>query len=111
NGNGNNVRFFSSRMFEQLTDEDRQAVLKSVSADLRTTTEDVRIRRALQVVSTEEWKDLEELARLRAENIVLTWLKNANSVNGKLNTQASLMTWSFDHLPLFSEHSRTLFSF
>lgn len=94
-------RYLIRSLLDALSPTQVNNYLAVVSEELRTATEDVAIRTALQLLKPELWQNLQELPRLRIENKLIAGIK-AGEVMRSGKTTSPLATWSNNYIPQFT---------
>lgn len=77
------------------------SLVAAVSNNLKATNDPADIRTALQFLTPEIWPRLDETARLRIENKLITGIRNGKITPGGANTEP-LATWARDFAKVFT---------
>lgn len=94
------LRYLVSTLLSLLSDTQLAQYLATVSDELRTATEEIAIRTALQMLTPELWPRIGEAARLRIENKLIREIKEGEIltngiVSGALGTWANSLMRAF----------------
>jgi uncharacterized protein (TIGR02391 family) len=97
------LRFLVSTLVSVLNEAQLAEYVVTISDDLRTATEDVSIRTALQMMTPELWPRIAETTRLRIENKMIRVIRSGEIVSGK--TTGALGTWSSQFIKHFARRA------
>jgi hypothetical protein len=105
--NGLALRLFFDAIFVTMTNEEIAAAMDAISDELKGIDDEAVIRKVLTALDPGRWTSLDELARLRIENMVIRSIKNDRYLRheGKLRS-GTLATWAtglFEHFLLTEE--------
>jgi len=109
-GDGNKLQIISFQLFDIISDDDKQVMLKIISDSLKTVNSEDEIRRTLQLLPTDLWLELEEVSKMRIENILIESISQGYISNENL-TGGALGTWArrfLKHFTLQDEVSDTI---
>jgi uncharacterized protein (TIGR02391 family) len=95
------LRILVDRMIAALSETQRSSYLSLVSEEFRTTTDEAEIRTGLQMLNSELWPSLAEIARLRIENKLIQGIK-LGEIDEKGKVTQPLATWSREFLKTFT---------
>jgi uncharacterized protein (TIGR02391 family) len=106
------LRYLVSTLVSLLNDAQLAQYVATISDELRSATEDVAIRTALQMTTPELWQRIAETARLRIENKLIREIKKGEILSSGKTTGA-LGTWGSSfirHFALRAEAADALIS-
>lgn len=103
-GNGSTLEYVSKELLRQLSEDQTAHFLSIVSEELKITQDDTDIRLTLRILPPDLWPDLDEAARLRAENVLIKSIKEGQSTSdGKIiRGSGNLGAWARDFLKHFT---------
>jgi uncharacterized protein (TIGR02391 family) len=91
---GEKLRYFFNAVLSQLSADEQEEAFRAISDELRETNEESVIRAVLAALNPEYWPRLDEIARLRIENLLICSMKDGRySVERKRCTGGALATW------------------
>jgi uncharacterized protein (TIGR02391 family) len=111
-GDSQNLHYFFNALIPTLTEEDLQELFNAISAELRESNDDTALRCMLQILNPDQWSRIDEVARMRTENRIITNLRDGrySRKSGKC-LAGGLATWSTPfsrHFTLKAEAYRAL---
>jgi uncharacterized protein (TIGR02391 family) len=108
------LRYLVSTLVSLLNEAQLAQYVATISDELRTATEDVAIRTALQMMTPDLWQRIAETSRLRIENRLIREIKKGEIIASASGmTTGALGTWSSQflrHFALRSEAAEVLIS-
>lgn len=88
-------------LISQLSQQQVATYLAKVSEELRTSSDDIEVRTALQMLTPDLWSQLDEVSRLRIENKLTKSIEGGKVLpSGKMT--GALGTWACNFLKVFS---------
>jgi len=100
---GQRPRYFFDAVIQRLEEEDAQDLFRAISAELRESGDEGTLRYVLQLLDPGYWPRLDEVARLRSENRLISNLHDGRYVRESTKCLAgALATWSTSFWPHFS---------
>lgn len=94
-GNINNIRLVFLKLTKKLKKEENDEILNTVSEELRFVENNSRVAKNIALFK-DNWIEIDEDAKLRAENKILNCLRNAEYIDGKLNSDGIYSSWLSD---------------
>jgi len=92
---GRNQTTFFKLLVKALSDNEQVELWEAVSSELRTNKDVLELRSLLQLLDPEDWRHIDEAARLRTENRVIKNLKEGSSRATSGNCDGgAVATWS-----------------
>jgi uncharacterized protein (TIGR02391 family) len=105
-GDANKSHYFFHALFKSMTVVELAEALGVISKALRTLSRE-DYARVIAIVRPEDWKNLDPIARLRAENLILETIENGEYSEAKSRcTSGGMGTWAREHLKHFSSKDR-----
>lgn len=99
----NDLKLMFQSFASILTDEQLNDLLVVVSDELRTTPNDLDIQTILEMLPTKLWPKIDEIARLRIENILIKSIESGKSnPNSTKSILGWLGTWAQGYIPHFT---------
>ncbi len=103
-GDGEALQLIIQALVQRLSEDERQEIWTTISADLRTASGFDAIKTVVQVIKPEQWPNLTEVARLRIENRFIQDIKDAryDAKTNKCRGAGALGTWCTALIPHFT---------
>jgi len=98
-GIGHKIAIFANELFPKLTTDEKRKFVQVVSEELKNTRESAIVGKTIQILPSGVWSKVEETARLRIENKLITSIRD-----GKMQSYAdqcddgALGTWALEIL-------------
>ncbi len=99
---GSKLAYIVLAITNDLNDDQKSQFLDVVSEELRIVKDETTIRRTLQILPPQMWKNIREIPRLRIENKLVGEIKKGQAYANKTQTSAPLGTWAQRLLPHFT---------
>lgn len=101
------IGYFMKSIFDKLDEVDMHNIFKVISEELKLANTDEDIRSMLHIVPGKHWNNIDEIVRIRIENILFESLKSGElSMEGDKCKNGALATWiQTEHLMNFQSIS------
>ncbi len=96
-GDGRKLRYFFDAIIPNLSEPDAQELFSVISNELRQSNDERALLRTIQLLNPEYWLKIDEIARLRTENRIISDIQDGRfDRNSGKCLAGSLATWSTD---------------
>ncbi len=94
-GQFNKIKYFVNALLKRMIDEEITELYKVISEELRITDEDKPIYTLMQAFPMEYWSRLDEISRMRAENMIIKSIKiGSYDISQNKCLKGALGTWA-----------------
>ena len=100
-GDGQKLRYFFKKLFENLNIEDLKQALEIISDELKKTNDDKLIKYNLQILLPKYWPEIEEVSRIRIENRIIESIDEGKHFEFKKTQEGWLATWASNFFEYF----------